>query len=655
MLFTAAALVLGLTIRIDDPDLWQHLTVGRAIWQLHRVPTTNLWVWPLYGASDICPSWLFRALLWPFWCALSVGGIYAWSWITALAAFALLWAAARRMGARGFSALFVLALAALSWRHRSQARPETLVAVLLALELGLLVAWRADGRARRVAIAAVLWLWVNAHISWPLGFAVLAGFGADAGWRGMRDAGSARRARAALAALRPYLAIAIAAFALAFANPAGTRAIAQPFDYWLHERNDPLFFTIGELHPLMWSLQWRTGLPLLIAGWPLLIAMRMSRRGLDLAEILLCALFTALAFSSQRFAGLFALTASPFVARDLAERRSGSALSSRFSPWPRFAALTAATLAVSALEWSRPDVPLGVGFDLAQYPVGACDFMASRNLRGPIFNEYYNSGYLLWRFWPDRSRLPFMDIHQSGTGEDRRLYPYVFASAEAWHALDSRRRFELLLLDGSARPVRGNRLPDIVDAETTWALVFRDDNACLYARLGGVNDAIASREGYRWVPGGSAGLVALGVACQRDGAARREARGELERQAASSRFNARASSLLANLSIMEGRVDEAHALLEHALALEPDAPTAHERLGILALGAGHPLDALAEFDREALTGPGSGELDLHRGQALEALGERARATDAYRRQLARRPDDARARDALDRLARGGGP
>jgi hypothetical protein len=301
------------------------------------------------------------------------------------------------------------------------------------------------------------------------------------------------------------------------------------------------------------------------------------------------------------------------------------------------------------LEWTRPEIPLGIGFDLRQYPVGACDFIAAKSLRGPIFNEYYNGGYLLWRFWPDRTQLPFMDIHQSGTPEDRKLYPYVFASEEAWRTLDQRRRFELLLVDGSLHTVLGNRLPDMLDADSTWALVFRDDNACVYVRREGEARELAAREGYKIIPGGAERLASLGQILASDSEAREAAARELTRQMESSRFNARAASLLANLDFMSGHADLAGAHLTHALAVDPRTPTAHERLGLIALKAGDAARALREFETEARLGDGTGELDLHRGQALEALGLRAAAADAYRRQLKRRADDVEAQEGLRRV------
>ena len=633
---------------IRDPDFWQHLAVGRAIDGLLRVPTVNLWAWPVYGVPDVCPSWLFRALLWPFWRFGQVAGLYAWRELTTLAAFFVLWLTARRLGARELGTLFVLVLAALTWRHRSQVRPETLVAILLALELWLLETWRVTSsneprfslQDHRLAVAPLIWIWVNTHISWPLGFVVLGAYALDALLLG--------RAGPRLPRTLEFLAIAVAAGALAFANPSGPRAVAQPFDFFLHQRHDPLYATIGELAPLRWSAHWRSGLPLLLAGWPLVLLRHAFRRGVDVAEALLCVAFTVLAIASQRFAGFYVLVAAPFAARGLSDWLAGHIRFSRSAV--RFACFAVATLGLSALEWTRPETPVGIGIDLSQYPVGACDYLESRGLRGPLFNEYYNGGYLLWRFWPDRTRLPFMDVHQSGTPEDRKLYPYVFASADAWRTLDQRREFQVLLVDGSPRAIVGNRLPDILDADTTWALVFRDDNACVYVRRSGDYADVAAEDGYSILGGGEARLIEMGPQLARSAAFRDSAYREITRQLESSRWNARASSLLANLDFMSGRIDDARSHLAHALTADPRASTAHERLGLIALRAGDPRAALREFDAEARIGEGSGELDLHRGQALEALGRRADAAKAYRRQLSKAPEDREARESLDRVS-----
>src|SRR5262249_8388383 len=95
ILAAAAPMVPPRSVAIFVPDLFQHLLVGKAIWQLRAVPQQHLWTWPSYGVSEVLPSWLFRALVWPFWSVGGVWGLFAWRWLTTLLAFGLAWAAAR--------------------------------------------------------------------------------------------------------------------------------------------------------------------------------------------------------------------------------------------------------------------------------------------------------------------------------------------------------------------------------------------------------------------------------------------------------------------------------------------------------------------------------------------------------------------------------
>ncbi len=113
-LVAVACLVVSVTFLIDDPDLWQHLRVGRAIWETHSIPMTQVWCWPTYGELQVLPSWAFRALLWPFWQLAGVPGIFTWRWLATLGAFGFGFAAARRMGARGLTPFLVAAVAGLT-------------------------------------------------------------------------------------------------------------------------------------------------------------------------------------------------------------------------------------------------------------------------------------------------------------------------------------------------------------------------------------------------------------------------------------------------------------------------------------------------------------------------------------------------------------
>lgn len=606
-LATAACIVTTVTFHLWDSDLWQHLAVGRELWRLGAIPREHLWSWPTYGTPEVLPSWLFRALLWPFAQAGSVWGLFAWRWLTTLLAFGLLLAAARRMGARGFPALVVAALCALPWAQRTQLRPETLVAPLLALQLWIHESRRAPGgRDRSAWLPLIALVWANVHISYWIGLAVQLAYLLAAALGGRGDEGPRRR--------WPWLAaVGLASCAASFANPFGWRALAQPFEYWLTWRHEPIYQVISELAPVDWAANRRNLLWLLVAGWPLLLVLRLLRRRLDVAETLLAALFLGLAASAQRFVGFLALAAVPFVARDLGELLPRGPA----SPWVRAVLTAAFAVAGSLAEWRDPALIRGVGFDAREAPVGAADFIEREQVRGRGFNTFHLGGYLLWRFHPQRDRLPFMDIHQSGTREDRRLYALASTRDDAWRELDRRHGFDWVLLH--RRRITDERWLDILDADSTFALVFLDDAAALWARRDGPLAALARRREYRWLAAGAARAERTGAAAA-DPARRPLLAGEVARVIAESRFHASGRLLEANLHLLEGRLEAAHRAVLAALAVDPDYPGANGRRAALALEAGRPAEALAAVEREIAIQGRAPHLVTLRERALSAAG-----------------------------------
>jgi len=557
------------THRLADPDLWQHLRVGRTIWERHAVPRVHEWTWPRFGEREVLPSWLFRAALWPFYAAAGAWGLQAWRWLTTLGAFALLALTARRLGARGMLPWLALLLCALVYRQRSQVRPETLVAVLLAFELLLLERVRAGARRAAWGLPAVALVWANAHISYWIGIALALLFVADIGWRERR--------------LPRELVLALAgSVATSFVNPFGWASLWQPFDYQLHLSHDPLFRTIAELKPVDWSQNVWNGLPLLVAGWPLLALARARRAGVDAVEWGLLFGFGALGLSAQRFLGFFAIVAAPYVTRDLAALCAGRRA---LAPWPRALAVSAAGVAMVALELSHARLAFGPGIDTRFAPVAACDYIEQAGVRGRALNEFWQGGYLLWRFWPQRDRLPFIDIHQSASPADRALVARLGDDPLAFPALDRERHFEWVLTTNS-RSLSGG-LANELDADSSWRLVFYDDAALLYVRRDGALAPIAERDGYRLLCGGDDGLSRLGARVEGDSVARVALAGELARAVRSSPEHAGlAHRLLANLALVERRWTDALAELDAAIASGVDVPGLRERRAQVAAMVG---------------------------------------------------------------------
>src|SRR5262249_37501361 len=160
------------------------------------------------------------------------------------------------------------------------------------------------------------------------------------------------------------------------------------------------------------------------------------------------------------------------------------------------------------------------------------------------------------------------------------------------------------------------------------ALVFVDDVAALYVRRAGALAPVAERFGYRLLPGGSARITDLQRRCSADSLVRQDLEAELRRAIASSPRDAQSRSLMAAVANMKGRTDEARAQLLAALAVDPNTKRAHERLGLLALEAGDPRGALAEFQEELRRNGALPGLWMRIGEAQRRLGKASAAASA---------------------------
>ncbi|MGE0726287.1 MAG: tetratricopeptide repeat protein, partial [Alphaproteobacteria bacterium] len=80
-----------------------------------------------------------------------------------------------------------------------------------------------------------------------------------------------------------------------------------------------------------------------------------------------------------------------------------------------------------------------------------------------------------------------------------------------------------------------------------------------------------------------------------------------------------------------GRIEAAAAAFRTILALRPDHPGAHHQLGLIALMAGRPAEALPAIARAAALVPRDATIQYDLGHALAGLGRLEEAADAWAR------------------------
>ena len=556
----ALCLLVSVTFRLNDADFWQHLLVGKAIWQSHAIPRTHEWSWPTFGQPEVLPSWGFRALIWPFWSLGQVLGLYVWRWLSTLTVFAVAFLTARKLGARGLTTFLVFVVCGLIYRYRSQVRPETLANILLVTELWILERHRQDRVDHTIWLIPLAMVWINVHISYYLAFVLLAIY--QLPWAGPWPV------------RRRLLRVSALSLLSCLVNPFGWTSLIQPIQYFFVWRVEPIYRSIAELHGIDWRFHARDGLAVMLVLWPLSILWRATRRTVDGVEACLCLLFTWLAVFNQRFIATWAIVAPVFLSRTL----TALLASLRTPRVPRLGATAGAACAcvlVCLPEWTRPDIRPGMGIDPLSTPVAACDFIEQHQIRGRFFNHFELGGYLLWRFWPQRDRLPFMDIHQSGTRYDRLIYEGSMSDPGIWQRAVSRYDLDVAIL--MRIHARGDRMLDFLDADKAWTMVFVDDVAAIYLRRRGPLLPAADRLAYRVVPGGMEGLRRLGLSIDQPGV-RQAFRSELERVTTESAACSSALSLLATLDLQEHQYEQARQHLQRAHAIDPQLPMYVERM-----------------------------------------------------------------------------
>ena len=642
LLLSLLLVVAGLSLHpMAESDLFFRIQAGREILTRHGLPGRNLFSFTYPDYPDLDTSWLFEVGAAVLYGRGGFPGIVVSKTLVLVGVFAGAFWLCRRRGAGAAASALALAAAAFVGRDRLVERPHifslagevaTLAAIDLVVEGGVAAAARVG-----VAFLAAVVVWANLHAGV---FVAPILIGAAAVGAALDRGGGARR-----------LAL------LAGASALGT--LATPVGLGLY-RYLRLHLELPALHPVdeFRAPTWISDAPLFLylVGLLAVVAIGLPRGGAARRRTLLRALapvlpLAALTVHAVRFGADLALVSAPLLAvalTGLAARLAARWPGLRTSPLP--AIVVAALLggfAVAPRLAAASAFREGIALDARELPLQAIVFANENQLRDRMYNDFETGSYLLFEpigGYP-RHRV-FVDPRLPAyPPEMHRLLGRADVGRDEWSAAMDRYGVETALLAYAGL----NRRVSWWDP-TRWALVFRGGDARVFVRrLPRYAPLIAARE----IP------ATFGFSVE-DGTTTLPID---ERPSASPvsdcEWSRRLGDLLFELDgTLSSRARQAYA---QALAAPPGclAPADEARicawLGALDLEAGRAASALDLLVRALARGDRDLTTFTNRAAALEALGRRIEAADAWGAVAARAGDSALATRARERRAHLAGP
>jgi tetratricopeptide (TPR) repeat protein len=521
----AAAFGLALT-RIDDPDAFMHLALGRHLVEQRGWPAREPFSFPSADRPYYNSEWLFDVVFYLAYLAGGTAGVVLLKAAVVALAVGILWLDARRWSdaaaVRPAGLLIraaVLTTLVLMIRHRFVERPDIALMVFLAFTIYALNAYLDAGRRWIFLLPLLQVVWANTHPSVVVGLvpfvAVLGGGIAlrlglrlvQRWWQPAVAVPSWRK----LGTVAALLAGVLAASAL---NPHRLDALILPFTLadqpWFRQE----VLELQPPRPAAWPA------PFVMTALLLLSVLATAGR-LPLIPALLALPFVRLGLSAVRFVFLLELVAAPILARNLvlisaAVRRP---IAQRLLLGGTVASVTVAVIAVAVTGAGMG--PLadarktpGFGVNERWVPEGALRYLDARGIQGRLFNAFHFGGYITWRDFP--RRVPILDGRGHVTSS--LLEEIHFARAYPQHLARLQARFGIEAAVMDYPTYSGDAIEDVLGPDTDpalaspdWALVYWDDVALVYLRRGGPHAAAIERDEYRHVKpaSGAAGITRL--------------------------------------------------------------------------------------------------------------------------------------------------
>lgn len=376
-------------------DVWWQIATGRLIAQQGQLPTADVFTHTCAGHPWVVHEWAWELLMYRLYTGWGYAGLMALRIAVLVpAALLLTWVCFRR-GGRELPVLGTVILGVLAMGPVVNDRPQ-LTGVLFLISLLALIEQARQGCPRWLWLAPLpIWLWANIHGSFIYGPGLLTLYALSQVPRWWTQ----RRAAAPLTPA-PTLVVGVLALSglVCFLNPHGVEGVLYPLRYAFGDLSYHSQFITEYGPPQFGGMDRFLGVFLLL----LLTALALSRRPVELFDLLTVLVFTYFVLKWGRNVGLATFMLMPVVAAQL------SSLGTADPPAPRpqerepawlYTVILVLMLGLSAVSLKASLARCDQVF--AEYtPRGAVEYVQQARPQGPMFNTYEWGGYLVWGLWP---------------------------------------------------------------------------------------------------------------------------------------------------------------------------------------------------------------------------------------------------------------
>lgn len=479
-----------------NQDLGRHLKLGEIIWQTGQVPHTNLFSYTNPDFPFINHHWLSEVVYYLLSLAIGIKGLIIFNALVIIAAFALVWKIAWRKEYFIFSALAAMLGAGLIL-ERTDIRPETFGFLFFALFLFILEKNKEKIHWHFWLLIPLELLWVNLHISFIYGLALIFFFFLDRLWTRRRAVHILARQKKLDKYMAQVMLLGALAGAAALANPNGWHGALYPFyifsnyGYSIVENQSPFFLEKLMFNPAIVFFK--------VALAALAVSFLFNWRRIRPLYLFLSLFFVITSWSAIRNFPLLGLVIIPILSFNFVSAREEYA--GYFAKWEKirlraiarpltivliFVILIGSIYAVvSNRLYLKSMKSERFGLEVPAGASVAIDFLKQNRVAGPMFNNFDIGGYLIWKAWPDYK--VFVDGRPEAYPSDffQSVYIPMQTSSDIWKKYADKINFVFFAhTDGTPW---GQEFVKQMAQRKDWAMVYLDPAIVIWARDNQVN------------------------------------------------------------------------------------------------------------------------------------------------------------------------